>query len=251
MKNLAYVVNRVQLDLNDFSSHSVSRITQFAIHCVKHHLRFKTNKSVKVAYVTPNAAGNAPMPMDMEKYLKVGISLCGQIYTLTVNNDLLLARTYECGVEQEPQSIEACLQTPDYEYPDGFWYAPHYRAGQYVGEMYSQGGGLNAFGYFRADYEQRQFQFSNVPVTEIIIEYVADEDVNSQTLIPYQCVDTILNYVHWKMIAYDRTVGLGEKQLAQNAFTKSMADLTYLTFAPNISEYLDMSYSSYKSSPKR
>lgn len=255
MKNLAYCVSLVQHDRQDYSTHNMSRMAQWAINCYKQELGFKTNKNVSVAYLTPNAAGNAPFPKDYEYYLKVSINLGGQLFTLSVNNDMALVRNWECGVEVEPPSslddlAETCA-AGTYIYPYGFYYAGHYRAGQYVSEMYSMGGGFNVLGYFREDFQMRQFQFSNLPITEIVLEYVADEETSLETLIPYAAVEPIQKYIDWKYLYFNSNYNMGEKQQAQLLYSGAMNKYTHVQLLPSVQEYLDTSWAASKSSPKR
>jgi hypothetical protein len=251
MKNLNYVISLVQLDLQDFTTHAQSRMLQYGVHCIRHILRYKTNKNVKVAYLTPNAVLNAPFPKDYEYYTKVAINIGGQLVTLTVNNDIPLNRRYECGVEVTEQQAGVISDIDPFRYTDGFYWASHYRNGYFVGEMYSMGGGFNEAGYFRLDHEMKQFQFYNIPSTEIVLEYVADEETSGSTLIYGKDVDVLRAYIHWQMVNYDRKINGGEKQRLMGLYNAAFAERVYIEFAPNMSDYLDAMYSTTLSGPKR
>lgn len=252
MKNLNYVVNLVQMDLRDFSSHNVPFITQYCIHAYKNELRFKTDKSVKVAYLTMNDVKNAPMPKDYEYYTKVAINFGGQYITLTRNNDIPLVRKVDdCGQPKLDTVIVNEQVLDPFLYSYGYYYAPHYRNGQYVGEMYSMGGGYNEAGYFREDHEMRQFQFYNIPTKEIVLEYVADVETSGATMIPFAAVEPIRKYAHWQMLEYDRRVPVYERQRAQDAFRFAMANYSYINWAWTAEDFLDATYSTIKSGPKR
>lgn len=251
MKNLNYVGSLVQLDLQDFTTHNLTRIMQYCIDCYKHVLNYKTDKSVEVAYLQLNDANNAPFPKDYEYYTKVAINFGNQLVTLSLNDDIPLVRKYDCGVEQK-EDFDLSVVTPEtYMYTFGFLYAPHYRNGMYVGEMYSYGGGFNEYGYFRVDHGMKQFQFYNVPRKEIVLEYVADKDANGNTIIQYGDVSTIRAYVHWKLTEFDRTVPLYEKERKQGLFMAALQERVETVYTPAISDYLDSTYRNYKSTPKR
>jgi len=251
MKNLNYVGSLVQLDLQDFTTHNLTRIMQYCIDCYKHVLRYKTDKAVKVAYLQLNDVNNAPFPKDYEYYTKVAMNFGNQLVTLSMNNDIPLLRNYDCGIEKR-EDFDPLIVTPEtYTYTFGFLYAPHYRNGMYVGEMYSYGGGFNEFGYFRVDHQLKQFQFYNVPRKEVVLEYVADVDVCGDTLIYYSDVNTIRSYVHWKLTEYDKKTPIYDKERKLGLFNAALMERTEIEYIPAITDYLDATYKNYKSSPKR
>lgn len=251
MKNLNYVASLVQMDMEDFTTHKRLKIIQYCIDCYKEVLRYKTDRSVEVAYLQPNDAMNAPWPSDYEYYTKVGINVGGQLVTLTLNNDIPLVRKYECGSEvADTSQVNLGVIDPSV-FTGGWGYAPHYRAGQFVGEMYSLGGGFNELGYFRVDHKMRQFQFSGVPQTEIVMEYVADSKTNGSTLIQYSDVPVIRAYVHWKLMEHDKKVPVYEKDRKFGLFNAALVRRSDIEFIPTLSDYMDNCWKSVKSTVKR
>ena len=117
--------------------------------------------------------------------------------------------------------------------------------------MYSVGGGFNELGYFRLDHEMKQFQFYNIPSSEIVLEYVADEDTSGATLIYGKDVEVLRAYMHWQMVNYDRKVQGGEKMRLMGLYNAAFGERVFIEFAPNMSDYLDTSYSASLSGPKR
>lgn len=252
MKNLNYVVNLVQMDMRDFSSHNVPFILQYCIHAYKNELRFKTDKSVDIAYLRLNDVNNAPMPKDYEYYTKVAINFGGQYITLTRNNQIPLQRAVDdCGQPKLEDVILNEKVLDPFLYSYGYYYAPHYRNGQYVGEMYSMGGGYNEAGYFREDHSLRQFQFYNVPTKDVVLEYVSDKITNGSTMIPFSAVEPIRQYALWQMAEHDRRLPLYEKQRAQDRFRFAMANYEHIVYTPTIDDYFDNAWAGTKSSPKR
>lgn len=251
MKNINYVVSLVQMDLHDYTTHEVSRILQYCIHCYKNVLLYKTNKSVEVAYLKPNEANNAPWPKDYEYYTKMAVNIGGQLLTLTLNPDIPLTRRYECGDEKKENYSDDLLKIDPFLYTYGYYYAPHYRDGMYVGEMYSMGGGFNEAGYFRVDYGLQQFQFYNVPRTTIILEYVADKNVNGATLIQNADVEVMRSYVHWQLLEHNRKIPANEKERKLGLFNAALQTRIHIANALTISDYLDNTYSTLRSGPKR
>jgi hypothetical protein len=252
MKNLNYVVNLVQMDMRDFSSHNVPYILQYCIHAYKSELRFETNKAVKVAYLQLNDVNNAPWPKDYEYYTKVAINWGGQYITLTRNNNIPLQRKFDdCGNPSLPDIIVNERLLDPFLYSYGYYFAPHYRNGQYVGEMYSMGGGYNEAGYFREDHEMRQFQFYNVPQREVVLEYVADLDATGETMIPFSAVEPIRQYALWQMVEHDRRVPVYDRQRAQDRYRYAIANYSYISWTWTAEDYMDACYATTKSGPKR
>lgn len=253
MKNLQYCASQVQMDLDDWTTHRRTKIIQYGINCVKQELRYKSDKSVDVAYLTPNAVGNAPFPANYEYYTKVAIKVCGRLITLTLNNDIPLARKYECGVETNDPTC--CVDWNNFNpliYSWGQYFVPHYRAGQFVAELYSLGGGVNEMGYFRVDYKMRQFQFANIPLgAEIVLEYVSDDHTNANTLVYMTDVKPIVAYMHWQLLEHDKKQPAAEKMRKMGLFNAALQERIFYAFAPNISDYLDACWSTYKSTAKR
>jgi hypothetical protein len=251
MKNLNYVASLVQMDMQDYTTHNRMRILQYCIDCYKGVLRYKTDKSIDVAYLTPNAVLNAPWPKDYEYYTKMAMNIGGRLVTLTVNKDIPLVREYDCGEEKLSQPVAGWEKINPDLYTAGLLYAPHYRAGQYVGEMYSLGGGFNDLGYFRVDHKMRQFQFANIPNTTIICEYVADSKTNGNTLIRYADVAPIRTYVHWQLAEFDKRAPLAIKQAKAGLHNAAMATRIHIEFGPTVSDYMDNAYKGITSGPKR
>ncbi len=252
MKNLAYVVNRVQLDLQDFTTHNVPAILQHIIHAYKNELKFTASKSVKVAYLTLSDVHSAAFPKDYEYYTKIAIS-CGNKYiTLSRNQGIPLQRLVnDCGQPRLEDAV-CCGDNVDMAlYTDGFFYVPHWRDGQYVGEFYSMGGGYNEAGYFREDFEMRQFQFANVPRGTVVLEYVADEDTSINTMIPFSAVEPLRQYAHWQMVEYKRSTPLYEKQRAQDRYMYAREMYRAIVWAFTAQDYLDVCYETSRSGPKR
>lgn len=251
MKNLNYVGSLVQLDLQDFTTHQLTRIMQYAIHCYKTELRYKVDRSVEVAYLTLNDVNNVSFPKDYEYYTKVAINVGGLMITLSRNDAIPFQRRNDCGNPMlEPANLDL-LQNEPYVYPYGFYYAPHYRNGQFVGEMYSMGGGFNEVGYFREDMALRQFQFYNVPRSEIILEYVADKNANGSTLVYMSDVEVIRQYVHWQLLEHDRRASRGEADRKMGLFNAALTKRVEIEYTPTISDFMDAMWSGIKSSPKR
>lgn len=248
MKNLAYCVSMVQLDRQDFSPKNYQRYLQYAINIYKEYISMGINPSVEVMYADIDSLGCVDMPIDYEYYTKVGLLINGTCYTLTRNDNMPLnRRTDTCGDEIDDTLVSTSVT--DLAITEGCYFAAHYRAGNYVGEMYGLGGGYNQAGYFREDIKLRRFQFTEVPLTEVVIEYVSN-GANEGSLIDDLAVNVIRYGVHDQMSLFS-TTNQSEKSRMEGRFKQAVLDYSVNKTIPTVGEYLDNQYRGYKSSPKR
>lgn len=249
MKNLAYCVSMVQLDRQDFSPKNYQRYLQFAINTYKDYIGMGITPSVEVLYADIDSMGHVDMPYDYEYYTKVALLINGTYYTLTRNDNMPLNnRTDTCGDELEDSLVTASTLT-QFDYGYGYAFAGHYRAGNFVGELYGMGGGLNAGGYFTLDLKNRRFQFSDVPLTSVVIEYVSN-NASQGSLIDDLAVSVIRYGVHDQLNLFD-SVNQSEKSRFEGRFKQALLDYSVSTTTPTVDDYLDSRYKTFKSSPKR
>jgi len=258
MKNLNYCVSLVQMHADDYTTHRKQKYLQLAI-LMYRELKFRAHTNVEVAYITPNAVMNSPLPKNFGYWTKVGINYGGTILNLSVNQDLVIENRFdECGDEFSSAlagitSGEIAIDSLGERYEGGYYYAPHWRNGQFVGEMYGVGGGYNGLGYFKVNPELNLIQFSpEVPRTEIVLEYASDgSDVNGSTLIPTIAVNTIVDGIFWLLAKHDNKLSLAEKNDKWGNYNGEFQKYKELIFTPTIEEYTDAMYSTYKSTVKR
>lgn len=249
MKNLAYCVSLIQLDRQDFSPKNYQRYLQYAINTYKEEISMGIDPSVEVMYATPDSIGCVDMPQDYEYYTKVAININGIVFTLSRNDNMPLnRRTDTCGDE-----VDDALIAPQgdifttFNYGFGYQFAGHYRAGNYVGELYGMGGGFNRAGYFTEDWKMRRFQFTNVPIDrEVVIEYVSN-GANVGSLVDDLAVPVIRYGVHDQLAMFEN----GGRSNFFGTFRQAVLDYRVAKTTPTIEDYLDSRYRTFKSSPKR
>lgn len=247
MKNIAYVVNLVRMDRDEGNMINYQKYLQYAILAYR-ELKFKVIRNVKVLYATPNDAGIIPYPSDFEFYVKIGIQTNCGVYNLSINPNLPLTRKTECGADVS-SLVETCSCSEDVwdSINYGFNYMPHWRNGQYVGEMYGRGGGENLLGYFRLDDDYRQFQLSGVPQTELYIEYVSDgSDITDATIIPTSSVQTIRAYIHWQIEEFDKKATAISRQLRKAQYLSDKSDFGIIQNFDGIQAIMDALYLGFK-----
>lgn len=254
MKNLFYIQNLVRMDLGDTSMYHAQKVLQYCVDGYR-ELKMKVDSEVSVLTATPNDANIIPLPDDYVRYTKIATKICGKLFTLSVNPNMPFSRKVECGVDVE-EELCACAcsgtATPD-TLPNigyGFSFVPHYRAGQYVGEQYGEGGGINGAGYFRVDLQRRQIQIQRLPRTELYIEYVSSGAEVGNIIVTMLAVKPIRAYVHWQMLEHRARVTAVEKQRKQDQYNFALAEYRINSLSITIDDILDATYIGRKSTPK-
>jgi len=251
--NLDYVVKTVMTDLDEYSMHNYEKYIRLAARGFT-DLNMFTLNNIKVAYLPINQDNfTVNLPNDFVDYTKIGININGNIWTLTLNERMVLPRKVDdCG-KTISEASNCTIDSNSYQYGSGFYFADHYRNGQYVGEMYGLGGGLN-IGYYRLDLERRQIALSNAVggYDEILLEYMSNGiAADGSTVVPRQAVQALVEYVHWKRVEYNERVNINTKRLRQDAYEREYEKLKFFEDLFTMDEYLDHTYSHYQSTPKR
>lgn len=257
MKTLAYPLSMVQMDLENYTTHNKQRYLQYLIY-IYGKMKMKGQVNVSIAYITPNAVLNAPLPKDYVQWTKVGIKYCGTLITLSVNDDLMMEDGYdECG-DEFSSALQCANDCNNIEVLSGLWggtfeFASHYRGGNYVGEMYGAGGGWNRNGYFNIDKRLNLIQFdSSVPRTEIVLEYMSDASTaNINTIIPSGLEDVLRMGCHWQLAEFSKSSSPFDINNAYGRFNAALHEHADLITLPTIEEYLESSWSTIKSTVKR
>jgi len=250
--NLDYVVNLVLMDLDDYSETKYKKFLQYAIMGYQ-DLNLFTMQNIKVAYLPVKANKTVDLPYDYISYTKIGYNSGGTMSVLGLNNDLMLPRDKDdCGNDVNDNSSNC--GSNDILYPGyGYYFAPHYRGGQYVGELYAGTGTGRTNGTYRIDQDKRQIAFnSELSATEIILEYKSSGvSGDGSTNVPRQCVESIRAYIHWQRKRHNDKVSRGEKIALQNEYYLEFEKLRDLEFSFTYEEYLDSRRSTYNMIPKR
>lgn len=251
MKNIEYVVALVQQDLDDYTTRNRDKYIQYGINAVRDELHFRLSDTIKVAYLDPNVANVAPMPADYEYYTKVAVNIGGKLITLSVNKDMTPVAEFDSCGELVEQSIAQFTEPLEDWFAGGYWFAPHFRAGNYVGEMYGYGAGFNEAGYFKEDKTQRVFNFYRLPRTQIILEYKSSGDFCASTVIPTTAVAFLRACIHNQLAEHGRGVTAMTKQEKMNKYMFEKERYKDQHFSFTLSDWMDWSYTQYQSSPKR
>lgn len=243
LKPLDYIVRLVQNEIEDYSENKYKRILQIVIDGMR-QMRLYNKTCLNVMYSTPNDAGIIQFPPDYVDYIKIGVVINGLVYNLTVNNDIALNRAQRCGVDV--REIQSGVNLPEL---GGYYYAPHYRNGLYVGALYGAGGGFN-FAYYRVDDTQGQIEFDgNIQGREVVIEYKST-GISPGAIVQPQLIEPLKRWTLWRMNVNDLRVPMNHKQMLKQDYEDSVMELRSFEADINIQEYLDTMYAYRKQSPK-
>lgn len=246
MKTLQYCVALVQSDLDDYSSKMRKRILQFAVNTYRHYVSTGISPTIEVFYAKPDKLGIINLPNDYEYYTKIGVLYAGRVFTLTLNKNLPFNNRWDSCGDDIIDVKDVPFQNLNYAIP----FVGHYRAGNFVGELYGLGGGINSFGYFNEDKRMRRIQVTNLPIKEVIVEYVSSS-ISENTIIDDAAVGLIRYGVHQQISLHDAKETQVRRNNMENEFNKALDHYTLFTTMPTVDEFLDMYYSTIKSTAKR
>lgn len=258
--NLDYIVNSCISDLQIHNTNEYDRLLQFAVRGFR-KLNLMVLPSIKVAYLTLNENNTIDLPNDFVSYTKIGVVIGGNIWNLTLNKNMALPRHLdECGnvlaaentMSFLNQTSQGLAVSTDISTFGGIYYVPHWRNGQYVGEQYGLGGGINREGYYREDKEKNQIVFTNIVQGEIVLEYKSNGiTVEGGAAVPQEAIEALIAYVDWARINNDDKKSLGEKQMKWQHFVTEYDLLMRYNSIFTGQEYLDLCWRTSKSAPKR
>lgn len=216
------LVREFLLEIGDTSGGRYARCYTIAISGFR-ELHFDVSGAPQTAYIDITNLDTFPVPSDYVKYIKIGaLNGMGEIIALGQNDDLALNR-----------EVNSCGGPIDHPMPQtangiGFigWdgYADNFRNGEMTGRMFGIGGGNSPMGYYKFDAANGQFQLDhlNIGIDQIILEYLADLSlVDGDFPVHPFLIQTIKNWISWKLIANDKNVAVSQKDYAEHAYWKS------------------------------
>lgn len=251
---LEYIVHRALMDRDDNSMRYYKKMLQYAIDGYT-KLNLFSIETIRVAYLTVNPnTKQADLPSDYLFYTKIGYNRAGIVHTLTLNEDLMLVRkTDNCGNDENDNRDCGCDEEDSLRLSTLYNYAPHYRNGQFVAELYGGTGNQNSAGYYRIDLQRRKIVFgSEIALDEVILEYKSSGiNADGATVVSREYIPTLVAYVHWQMKEYNDKVPQSEKMRLKQRYIDEEYMVRRLNLDFTIEEFLDVTRSSYRQTPKR
>jgi len=240
---LEQAVFSVMNELQETGTERFEYYMQLAIEGYRDISIFDSN-IIRVKHIQCNKTGIYNLPSDFISYRKIGILYNGQVWTLTLNNDLSLPRHESCG--------EQVAEQPYMDNKYVYQYAPHYYNGTYYDGMYGMGGGVNV-AYYRLDLDTNQLILSpNLVGKEIIMEYKSSGiSMDMETMIPVITLPAVKAYVHWRSREFLTNVPMNDKVRKQQLYDDEVMKLRLLENKFTKDEFLDMFYSTTYQGVKR
>lgn len=165
-----------------------------------------------------NSNDTVDLPLDYLNYVRIALAgTDGNLQALGANGNMTFLRAYSnCGVPEKPAETATSGGIIGWEL-----FSDHYRNGEEMGRFFGLGGGNNVNGYYRIDRENGYIQLGqlNYAPASIVLEYLADiKEINEEFHVHPYVVETLKSWIYWKSIQRNRTIGLGEKQLAAQEY---------------------------------
>lgn len=248
MVTLPYIVANIQNELDDYSPRLYKRAMQIVIDGLR-EMRLYHQSVLQVGYFVIPDSGVLYYPSDYISYTKIGIPICGQLVTLSVNPQMLLNRAQVCGEDlRRIHSGSAALPI------DGYVYAPHYdNSGQYIGSLYGAGGGFN-ISYFREDKTAQRFEFDGIipriADERIVVMEYESTGISANTAVRPECIEPLKNWYYWKANRHRDDISASLKAQYKDEYEKSIKKLRAFTQQFTVSEFYDLFYRNFKQSPK-
>ena len=185
----------------------------------------------KTTVLTISDINTVALPQDYIDYLQIGIIVNGQIRTLSLNPQIPIPITMDCGEDTNGFSdlIRAYPASP----------------------QFGAGGGYNVSEY-KIDKRGRRIVLQGaVPGGQVIMEYISSGiSLSEENYFPRKYLPVIRAYVMWVLADNDPKVQIQEKMrkgkiLQEEVMRVSMSEM------PTISEMVDVIRSGYRQTPKR
>lgn len=148
-------------------------------------------KQIKCKYLDVTSINTCQLPDDYIDKIKVGLNYNERVYCLTENNNIVLPRDEECGLEirdiiaSESNIVEL--------------FTPYNYGGRYYSDTYGVRGGMTHITY-RIDKEYDRIVLEgSVPLgTKILLEYESSGiTVGEDSIVPVILKPCLLSYIYW------------------------------------------------------
>ena len=259
----------ITLDTDDYVSHAPdTTIRSFALRGIR-EMGFDMNKVVRSLKLPVESNNTVTLPDDYVDWTKVGVvGTDGLVYVLGENKNLNMSQAYDLDSNGDPQDADS----------DGFFDrvdsksatnsgSPASDAGiadgmeSYIfrnfihennqGRLYGIGGG-NYYGEFRVNLDQNRLEMkSNSSISEVVVEYVADEARSVNPRVHVYAEEALRSYIYYKLIERKAAVPANEKARARQEYynERRKANARMKSFTKE--ELLKTIRKNFKQAPKR
>lgn len=229
-----------------FGDSDIYHIQSQVIRAIQYLNIFSLN-GMDVIYMQTDGSSAITLPSDFIDYTKIGvIDACGQLWTLTLNENVFQVPITDCGIDLSTALTGRC-NCPT----SGYWWAPYYGAdGTYNNTLYSLGGGFN-IAYYNIDRQGRKLIINGLPAdTTVVMEYKSTGiKMDDTTIIGTECLEAIVAWIDWQEAKRGRIPM--NPQLAERDFEGEESRLKNLQLRRTVEEYADIIYEQWHLGIKR
>lgn len=262
------IVNNMLLtrDEDDYGKYmNAWQLMTFGKECIRNELAVDLAGYVKSVKLTVNETLNtAELPIDYLDYTKIGVlDKKNEVRVLYVNDKINIAGSilFDAGgapildsdgrnttgdKEMDAQCVNQNNSLNNYYLFHNYW------NGEDNGAVYGLGGGKNQFGYYRInDMDNRIDLDTCFDYSEgIILEYIGDESMAQNPMIPFEAEAMVRDYIYFRMIAYKRNVPQSAVQVAERRFRQSKRRANFKRKMFTKAEALQQINRRYQQTPK-
>lgn len=264
---------KITMDGDDFvSTASDAALRNVAMRGIR-EIGFDAGRKVKSIKLPVQSTDTVNLPTDFVDVIKLGVvGSDGLVYVFGHNKNINYSQADPAGVAAYEDSkndplyradapVNRIADVEDSRTPtDGLVsqiaenYDSHlfrnYLYGTEVTSLYGVGGGQYS-GEYRLNLDQNRIELrSNTDVTEVVMEYVADEARSTNPMVHVYCEEALRCYIYYKLCERKTTVNAGEKARARteyyNELRKAKARMNNFTKE----EALKTIRKNYKQAPK-
>ncbi len=218
-------------------------------------LNISVGGNLKTVHLTPNSYNAIAAPSDYFSWSKVGVCIGGEIYNLSMNNDLCF-----------PHMTNACgqLQPENYNPYEGEWsgytagllggtglgwvywnYTSFNEFGEFTGRLYGLGQGYNKIGYFRFNPQTNEFVLTpGLQFQSIVLEYVPTGINNAMIIVPDEAIEAVISFICWKASKGN------ERMMYKAEYNENVMKLRLAKFSFTLDDMISTIRNSYMLSPK-
>ena len=229
------IIQSLLVDEGKSSEHEYLRYFNIGLSGLK-ELSFDISRIVKTIQLELNDVSAIILPPDYVKYIKIAATdSSGGLHTLGRDTNITLL-TGSTRTTSNSDSIDPPI------FSFGLW------------TRYGQGGGNNANGYYRENFDNGTIEFSDRGAgSTIILEYISDGSSGlsgDEIKIHSFASEALSSYIYWKSIQRKRAINMNEKMLAEKDFynQKRLARARMQSFTKD--EALQTTRKAFKQSPK-
>jgi len=231
----------ITLDGDDYASNASDvAIRNFALRGIR-ELGFDVSKRIKSLKLSINSANNTvALPDDFVDLIKLGVvDDDGLLYVFGQNKNLNYSRAYSTGNtttdssagplniddniildREDSKSATGGVTTDGSEVTNEFdsYVFRNYVYNNSLGRLYGIGGG-HLQGEYRLNLDQERIEVSTSSgLTEVVIEYIADESRSTNPLVHVYLEEALRAYMYYKLVERKSTVPANEKARARSEY---------------------------------